>query len=184
MISSTLNGMQITLPAHVDASEEEFLQWLTVHMIWSKPGVIVEAGTFMGHFALVAAKTAHIFGFPAHVWTADVKDFGLSERIESNDLHGCITEFRGDFAAMLDTHLGVRSVDLAYIDSGPTHGVDVVPEVRWEHLAAVMPYMKRGGLIIVDDTQTKAHWPRKDQIRAMGVTIGDAHRAVTLIEAR
>lgn len=173
----------LTLSAHQDASGAQFLNWLNQYMQWATPAVIVEAGTFEGHFALVAAKTSALYGFPCHVWTADVQSFGIEAKVAEHALDNLHVHI-GDFAEMLEASIGERSVDLAYIDSGKTYGVDVQDDIRWQHFLAVQPFMKRGGLVVVDDTQRDASWAHKDDIKLMGTTIGSAHRSITLVEAR
>lgn len=175
-------SVAMRLPIHMDASGSEFLEWLSTYLIWVRPGIVVEAGTFQGHFALVAAKTAQLHSIPMKIWTADVSDFGVAQRITEFELAEYITALQCDFERMLDEHIGIASVELAYIDSGPTDGVETSDDIRWKHLQAVMPYMKRGGLIIVDDTHATAKWERKNDIKSLGTTIGTPQRAVTLIE--
>ena len=172
------------LPMHADASNDQFLHWLVQYISWAQPSVVVEAGTFMGHFALVCGRSAQLLDIPLHVWTCDVSDFGAAERATQYGLTSLVTIKTQDFAAMLEEDIGLHSVDLAYIDSGPTDGVTTEPDLRWRHFNAVMPHMRKGGIILVDDTQRSANWAHKDELRAMGVTIGTPARSITMIEAK
>lgn len=178
----TARELSYQAPVHADGSSVEFLEFATRLLLMTRPYSVVEAGTFEGAFAVLAALTMRFQERPGKVWTADVKDFGAAALAEKNGVTDLLHLYLGDFAEMLAKHHSHESVDLALIDSGPTFGVETAPDVRWAHFQAVLPYMKRGGLIIVDDTQPGADWAHVSDIRARGVTLLGS-RGCTLVQA-
>lgn len=151
------------LPSSGDATGVDTLHLLSALLILSRPSLIVEAGTFKGHFAIAAASACP----SAHIWTADVArhpewlevaaQFGLASRIHF---------YEGDFAAMLSEHFQLRSVDFAYIDSGPARGHTVRDDIRWQHYLAAKPYMCRHGIVATHDTNAAAQWRHGEDIVA------------------
>lgn len=160
----------IELVRDADSSCPEFLNVLHALIQWEKPKIVVEAGTYKGHFARVVADACP----EAKIWTADPHDYGFQGTTN-------IIALRGDFTTMLTDFIAPGTVDLAYIDSGPTSEMTTAEDVRWMHFAAVGRYMRKGGLIIVDDTQPSGFWTNVNMIRKVGVQIGDENRQVTLI---
>lgn len=155
-----------------DALESGLLQFVA-EMLWLlKPKVIVEAGTYRGHFAAVASASCP----SAIVWTADPNTFELHEAAHAPN----VKHFRGDFDHMLDQHVGLQSVDIAMIDSGPAEGTTVDDlDMRWRHFNSVKAYMKHGGLILIDDTD--GNWNHVDDIKTQGVTFY-GKRGLTVVQ--
>lgn len=134
-------------PLDGSATDQDVLLFLQALLQLQKPKLIVEAGTHLGHFTLVAAHMLRKNGIDGHVYTADIKEKApVLEFIKHNELERYITYFIGDYLTML-TELELKDIDFAYIDSGP----DATPGDRYTHYEMSKPLMAKGGLIICDD---------------------------------
>lgn len=125
-----------------------------------KPKVVVEAGTYIGHMALALANIVRQVEPAGKVYTADVQDQGLAQRLEGEGqfLAPYIHFHLGDFLDMLKDVPGL--IDLAYIDASSAED----PHLRMKHFWAVENRMREGGLILVDDTESK-DWPDAKKFR-------------------
>ncbi|NIW93484.1 MAG: hypothetical protein GWN20_11520, partial [Phycisphaerae bacterium] len=110
-------------PLDITATDVESLLQLYNLLFYTSPYVIVEAGTYKGHFSVAAARLLP----KCHVFTADIDRF-----CELPDLPN-LTFYHGDFADMMEefniTH------DFAFIDSGPAtvEGFKNPNHVRLKH---------------------------------------------------
>jgi len=137
------------------ATDPETLEFLQALVIYQHPTLIVEAGTYLGHFAILAAR-----GVPdAIVYTADTCPYEWPQFMEPN-----IRFYLGDFTEMLPV-LAPGTVDFAFIDSGPPFKDAWENDVRLRHYEAVKPYMKAGGLIVSHDMNA-TDWSGAETIRA------------------
>lgn len=167
---------------HPDAAPMVFAQWFASLAVLMRAQTIVEAGTFLGHIPLATSVGLRVAQIPHHIWSADIYDHGAAAEVAKANFSDTITVCQQDFTEMLAERIGEQSIDLAFIDSGPARDFrDIPPNTRWNHYQAVWPYMKHGGLIVVDDTQHEANWAHVDEIRKAGTTLYHA-RACTLIE--
>ena len=132
-------------------TEEETLDFLQSFLRYTQPKVIVEAGTCQGNFVAVA----HMACPKAAIYTADI-----FEHKWICDVRGWAVFFAGDFEEMLKAWFTCPEIDFAFIDSGPP-SMRLLPKrepgVRLRHYNAVLPYMKKGGIIATHDTR-KTDW--------------------------
>ncbi len=123
-----------------------------------QPGIIVEAGTFQGSFALIARAACP----DAKIYTADIVPYEQHEGIEN------VTFFWGDSNDMLKRY-DIQGVDFAFIDSGPPAMLDDQwgTNVREMHYEAAKERMAPGGVIATHDT-VSLEWQGAERI------VGDA----------
>lgn len=145
--------------------DESSLHWLIRLLEFTAPRFVIEAGTYMGHFAIVAAGVLHNQRRGGKVWTFDPQDYGSRTWIEQNKLDNV------DYVQAGFEELPVRypwlmgMVDLAFVDSGP-HGE--APEgfnkaMRFEHYELAKTMVRPHGLVIVDDLM--GEWEHVETIR-------------------
>ena len=148
--------MAVTLvyPEDDVGTERETLELLALLVAANAPGLIVEAGTYKGHFAENAIEACP----RTTVFTADTIDHGYRPSDE------WIYDYRGDFEAMLE-ELDINSIDFAFIDSGPPFAEGFEKGIRKRHYDAVKARMTPGGLICVHDTN-KTDWFGAEEIIA------------------
>lgn len=105
-------------PLDTVATDKESLNFLFGLLNYIKPKVIVEAGTYKGHFAVGAARLLP----DSHIYTADINVHADLPELPN------LTFYRGDFVDMLNEYqLGF---DFAFIDSGPPPNVFEDPDIR------------------------------------------------------
>jgi predicted O-methyltransferase YrrM len=83
----------------------------------------------------------------------------------------------GDYLEML--HKITEPIDLAYIDASDK----LNPHLRWEHAMATMIRMRRGGLVLVDDTEGEWEDAKafKNLSRTGGIHLSN-HRGLTILQ--
>lgn len=147
--------MAVTLvyPEDDVGTERETLELLALLVAANAPDLIVEAGTYKGHFAENAIEACP----RTTVFTADTIDYGYRPSDE------WIYDYRGDFEAMLEEL--DQWIDFAFIDSGPPFAEGFEKGVRKRHYDAVKKRMAPGGLICVHDTN-KTDWFGAEEIIA------------------
>ena len=79
-----MTDLNFQAPLSPDGSSIDFLEFAARLMLFAKPYSIVEAGTYEGAFAVLAAVTFKLQKRHGLVWTADVKDFGAAKLAEKN----------------------------------------------------------------------------------------------------
>jgi predicted O-methyltransferase YrrM len=134
-----------------------------------QPQIIVEAGTYRGNFAVIAASILRQEHINGEVYTADPLDHGAVKCIEENDLDTYIHFIQDDFEqiAVEFPHV-VGKVGFAFIDSGPPFAAgdeNFEIAVRWRHYEAVKGWMAPSGIIAVDDT-LQTDWFNSSKISA------------------
>ena len=123
------------------ATDLETLRFLANLVAYQQPKVTVEAGTYKGHFAVLAGRVVP----QSKIHTADTSDYGWQEFKPPN-----VIFYLQDFSEML-VGLPKQSIDFAFIDSGPPFAQEWENHVRYRHYQDVMPYMAPGGLIVSHD---------------------------------
>lgn len=133
------------------ASESASVDLVCMLAAFVKPKIVVEAGTYFGHMALALANVIRQVEPAGKVYTADVLDHGLNKQLAgtADFLAPFIHFHHGDFLDMLKDVPG--EIDLAYIDASSTED----PHLRMKHFYAVEHRMRDGGLVLVDDTESK-----------------------------
>jgi predicted O-methyltransferase YrrM len=160
-------------PLDTTATDEGSLMFLFALAFYLKPKVVVEAGTYQGHFSVVLARLLP----DCHVWTADPYT-RMSESSSPSNLHFV----QGDFDEMLNARPILKGrVDFAFIDSGPPMAVEE-PEVRWRHWTSCKAFMRSGGVMACHDTNTASEWPRGMEIASESMRL-DGGRGVCLWQA-
>lgn len=178
-------------PFDGEATEVDTIQFLATLVYYNKPHVIVESGTYMGHFALfcLAACPNTI------IFTADPRQYHemtVREMAEANGLDPSrIIEYRGTFQAMLaeyqDSLYG--NIEFAFVDSGPVVDErnaycmeEVSNRLRFDDYHAVKPYMSYNGIVAVHD-MNQCGWPGHQEIWDEGVHLLGG-RGITLWQRR
>ena len=148
------------------ATDADSLYFLFSLAVFCKPKLIVEAGTWKGHFGFTMGNLLP----ETKVYTADPLDFNRGS--PDNTIY-----FQGDFCDMLE-QLDLKDIDMAYIDSGPPYSGDWDYDVRWRHYQAVIPRMAPGGLIASHDMNTK--WKNSEKIHEVASIYLTAGRGLTI----
>jgi predicted O-methyltransferase YrrM len=159
--------LEASAPANIDLA--------CMLIAFQEPKVVVEAGTFRGHFAFAAANILRQIE-SGMVYTADPVD-GTSELLTqpmAQRLLPYLHVHRGDFLDMLADV--PDPIDFAYIDASSKEN----PHMRWEHARAVHARMRPGGLILVDDTE--GEWGDATRFRQWGDLHLKGHRGLTIIQ--
>ena len=163
-----MTTVNIKLPEwDAEGTDQETIYFLASLLNFEQPEVVVEAGTYRGHFAIMAATVLP----NSRVFTSDPVDWGLPQM-------GNLFYFQTDFEEML-SGLKPRSVDFAFIDSGCPPGQTLDKSVRWRHYQAVKPYMAKDGIIAVHDMNA-TDWYNAGKILADSDLYLQAGRGLTL----
>ena len=171
---------QVPIPGNdMTGAEAELLSLLYALVVYCRPHLIVEAGTYRGLGAVAMATAVRDHNMRAHVWTADVRDYGQAARMREHGVEHLVTCCQCDFTEML-TRLP-RVPDFAFVDSGAVVDEDgtltnTEPALRLRHFQSLT--LAPGGLIAVDDTASE--WPGRDEIVKHGLTL-PVGRGVTLV---
>lgn len=138
--------------------------------------VIVEAGTYRGWGAFTMAETLKAYGIPGHVWTCDPMDYEVHEVLDGMELAEYVTYQKMVFEDMLPTvH---DEIDLAYIDAS-----DVQEEnLRLRYLSLVLPQMRVGGIVVMDDCATG--WEGASFVRQLASIYLPLHRGLAILQKR
>ena len=140
-------------PLDGTATDLETLGMLTALAKYQRPSLIVESGTYMGHFSILAGLTLP----HAVIHTADTTYYGWRKYKPDN-----VNFHLQDFSEML-VSLPKQSIHFAFIDSGPPFAQAWEDHVRYRHYQDVMPYMAPGGLVVSHDMNS-TDWFGADKI--------------------
>ena len=177
-------------PLDDTATDPETLEFLYHLIRYLKPRVIVESGTYMGHFTLVALAASPT----SFLYTADPRQYYTYSAKEMAEQNGISTkrlvEFRGTFHEMLAEHpFLTEGVNLAFIDSGPPYGdsdfvdpKEATHKIRWQDYQAVKNYMAYNGIIISHDMNA-CGWPGHKEILDEGILLPGG-RGITMHTVR
>ena len=146
------------------ATDPETFALLFEVLTYVRPHVIVEAGTYRGHFAFGAARLLP----EARVFSSDIVKADCGRPATPANL----TLFVGDFEAMLATL--TEAPDFAFVDSG---GGDE-EGVRLRHWRAAQAGVRVGGLVACHDTLADG-WMGGREIGGQGVRL-QGGRGLTL----
>ena len=128
-----------------EATEPEICRLLAALVGVRKPRVIVEAGTYRGHSALLMADACRRSGF-GHVTTFDPVNRGVQGWIDVNGLTDWCTYVEGPYEIPND-------VEFAFIDASARDETGrMSAALRWQHFSETMKRMKPGGIICAHDT--------------------------------
>ena len=131
-----LDGLE---PLNNIATDQESLNFLFGLLNYIKPKVIVEAGTYKGHFAVGAARMLP----ESRIYTADIDVHTTLPELPN------LTFYQGDFVDMLNEYrLGF---DFAFIDSGPPPGGDKTKTIRMTHWEAAKRLCHVRGILACHD---------------------------------
>lgn len=161
MIFRHREALWFSIVKDLDTNASDPRSWDFLAQCAAMPHVhtIVEAGTYRGHgtFAMVESLYQHRKN-DAHIFTADVEDYGVSEVLAATGTAPAVTFFHGRFEAMLDTIQA--PIDLAFIDASEVER----PLLRLEYVNLVLPRLSPHGLCIVDDCTDDA-WAGAKMLR-------------------
>lgn len=136
-----------------EASDRRTVMCLTSMILLLDPKVIVEAGTYRGHFCLFTAEMMRLNGLTGHIWTTDIADLDVTSRLKLNGLDDRVTVSTEGYDAFLDTF--TEPIDFAYIDASFRGD----PAMRVRHVQRTFDHLAPGGLIAIDDTAAaKGDW--------------------------
>lgn len=128
-----------------EATEPEICRLLAALVGVRGARVIVEAGTYKGHSALLMADACRRKG-AGRVVTFDPVDRGVQRWIDANELGAWCEYVQGPYEVP-------NEVDFAFIDaSAPDHTGRMHAGLRWQHFEATRQRMRPGGLICAHDT--------------------------------
>lgn len=153
-------------PLDSEATDEPSLNLLITLAVYLQPAIIVEAGTWKGHFSVTAAEWLP----NSRVYTADTYEAGVIGPPNMRFFHG-------DFEAML--RIVPAPINFAFIDSGPPFVQDWEHGIRWRHYCAVKPFMAPGGLIISHDMNSR-DWNHAEDILAESDLYLPGGRGITI----
>ena len=167
------------------ASDLGMLHLLYGLVMYVRPALIIEAGTYKGHAAATMALALRDSGTDGEVWTADVKDYGARGYIAANGLSTFVHYYDGDFEAMLAGPLKDRRWRFAFVDSGLIVNGDTPAEedMRQRHLAAAKQGLVTGGVIVVDDAASTGWNGAKALREEAGIYLANG-RGVALVQSR
>ncbi len=141
------------------ASHPETWGFLAEMVNATKAKVIVEAGTYRGHACLAMAEALWCAKQEGHIWSADIEDHHVGDVLEQTDLRDYVTLCLGDFKRMVEEYV-TEPIDLAFVDaSDPDNAL-----LRVETVAFLVPRMRKGGIIVVDDCAND-EWPAAASLR-------------------
>jgi predicted O-methyltransferase YrrM len=159
------------------ASEAASVDLCSMLVRYLEPTTVVEAGTYRGHLTLAVANILRQIAPHGVIHSADPMDFFSHTLKQVPELQPHIKFYHGDYLTML--HTITEPIDLAYIDASDK----LNSHLRWEHAMATMIRMRRGGLVLVDDTE--GDWEDakafKNLSRTGGIHLSN-HRGLTILQ--
>ena len=162
----------VLLPYNDEATDVGTINFLRTLLFYEQPKVVLEAGTYRGHFAISAGFAC----ICAVVLTADPEDHGIPDLITQNqrrnvEFHNCT------FAEMIErrNQLLKYGADFAFIDSG---GNKFASNTRISDYQLAKTVVKAGGLIAVHDTAS--NWEGRNEIVAEASIVFPQARGLTL----
>ena len=138
--------------------------------------VIVEAGTYRGWGSFTMAETLKAYNLDGHIWTCDPVDYEVHEVLDDMDLASYVTYSKEVFEEMLPKVPG--EIDLAYIDASDKNEENL----RLRYLSLVLPRMKVGGLVVMDDCATG--WEGAPFVRQLASVYLPLHRGCAILQRR
>ena len=176
----------LNLPGLDSASAESgALHILYGLVLYLRPALIVEAGTYRGHASCVMGGALRDGGIDGEVWTADVEGYDATETVERNGLVDHVRLFHGDFVDMLDGPLGSRRPRIAFIDSGAVYAEDgqmlpCEPGLRIRHVRAALRAVAPRGLVVVDDAS--GQWDGVEGLRGQASLYLSQGRGLAIVQ--
>ena len=181
-------------PLDDTATDKESLQFLYGLIQYLQPSLIIESGTYTGHFALFAQKASP----GSLIYTADPRQYHEKTLTELYELNGLDTrtliEYRGTFEEMLEEYRDrlYKKVRLAFVDSGPPFNLDgrmyldendeTVHSIRWHDYLLAKEFVGYGGFVVVHD-MNQAGWPGHIEMWKEGIHLNGG-RGVTIHQVR
>lgn len=130
-----------------EATEPEICELLAALVLVRQPRVILEAGTYRGHSALLMADACRRIG-AGHVTTFDPIDHGIGYYIRQNGLEQWLTYVEGPYTLPPNDRVGFAFIDASARDPDGMMNASL----RWQHFEATMARMEPLGLICAHDT--------------------------------
>jgi len=163
-----------------EATEVETVDFLLALIAYTHPKCIVEAGTYLGHFAIPAARLASRWGGVVHTW--DPVDYGWRSQTElPENLHYHQTNYL----------LAGLQPDFAFIDSGrprDTGDRDIYSDdgkvdhaVRLRHIEHTLEHHVPNTLIAVHDMNDAEDWSGGKEVRERAILTFATGRGLSLL---
>jgi predicted O-methyltransferase YrrM len=165
-----LGGRVDTLTS--DPATLDILSMLIRHL---EARVVVEAGTYRGWGTFTMAETLRTYAIPGHVWTCDPQDYEIQEVLDGMELADYVTYSQERFEDMLE-RIPERSIDVAYIDASDAGEENL----RLRYLSLVMPQLRVGGLVVMDDCA--GGWQGADCVRQLANLYLPLHRGCAVLQ--
>lgn len=128
-----------------------------------RPLIVLEAGSYEGDFARMAAKL--ITEWHGMVVTTDPVDHKWDRPAN------CIY-IQDDFAAIAEEcPEAIGNASFIYVDSGPGIDWPVQLNIRWQHYCLAKEWTAPGGVVVCDDTAED--WPGVKEIREEALYLND-----------
>lgn len=161
---------------HYAAFDNTSIDEGTLHLLikwleFNSPRFVIEAGTYVGHFACVAGGVLTNLQKGGRVWTFDPEDFGAKAWIEKNGLTN-VEYVPTGFEELPVRYPWLKGVvDLAFIDSGPDGPAPdgFNKNMRYEHFQLAKEFLRPRGTIIVDDLD--GQWEHVEEVRDQCVVL-------------
>lgn len=130
------------------AVEIEVGEFLNSIVRMTKPEVVVETGTHKGFSTLMIAQALKENG-KGHLYTFDLKDYGVLKECEQFGMLPLVTFTKGDSAAGISSlSPRVKNIDFLWLDA------DHSTEAVIKELNAALPMLRRGTLVAFHDIIT------------------------------
>lgn len=146
--------------------DEPTHKWLINLLTFLQPRFVIEAGTYRGHFAIVAGALLRNQQKGGRVWSFDPTDYGVQGYLVQNKITN-VTLVAGGFEELEKQYAYLKGVvDLAFVDSGPDGPAPegFPADMRWQHYCLAKEYVRPKGLVVVDDLF--GDWAHVEEIKA------------------
>lgn len=138
--------------------------------------VILEVGTYRGWGAFTMAEALKASESSGHIWTCDPVDYEIQEVLDDMDLASYVTYHHGILETLLPDVPG--EIDLCYLDASDAQEENL----RLRHLAMVLPRMRKGGLIVMDDVEKG--WSGAAVVRQFAGLVLPGPRGLAVLQVR
>ena len=174
--------MLMLAPCDGTAGDQDSLTFLGALIQMAQPRVVLEAGTYRGHFALLAGRLVQRWG--GYVFTADPIEHNWIHLIAANALQDTVEFVQDDFVKVGERL--TAPADFAFIDSGPPFLGGPGPTdpgwdhgVRFRHYELAKQWVRPGGLVLVDDVNA-TDWQGSLRIREEATLLFPGGRGLSL----
>lgn len=138
--------------------------------------VVLEVGTYRGWGTFTMAEALRLQEQnPGHLWTCDPVDYEVQEVLDKTGLAPFVSYHHGPLETLLPDVPG--DIDLCYIDA--SHPEE--ENLRLRYFGLVLPKMRVGGLIVMDDIDHG--WSGAVVMQQLGIVLPH-HRGLAIVQKR